>query len=136
MSLKSLKDIEMGKSRVVVLNQGQFCASSPAAHRGHLEMSRWASQVAQVAKKPPASAGDIRDKGSIPGLGRALDEGNKNPLQYSCLGNHRQACRLWSVGSKESDTTEQLSTHAETFGAVISRERNAAMTATDRKSVV
>ena len=88
MSLKSLKDIEIGKSRVVVLNQGQFCASSPVTHRGHLEMSRWASQVAQVVKKPPANAGDIRDKGSIPGLGRALEEGNKNPLQYSCLGNH------------------------------------------------
>lgn len=44
-SLKSLKDIAIGKSRVVVLNQGQFVASSPATHRGHLEMSRWASQV-------------------------------------------------------------------------------------------
>ena len=44
-SLKSLKDIAIGKSRVVVLNQGQFGASSPATHRGHLEMSRWASQV-------------------------------------------------------------------------------------------
>ena len=29
-----------------------------------------ASQVALVVKNPPASAGDIRDTGSIPGLGR------------------------------------------------------------------
>ena len=42
--------------------------------------------------------------------------------------------RLWSMGSKESDTTEQLSTHAETFGVVISRERNAAMRAPGRSS--
>ena len=34
-----------------------------------------------------ANAGDIRDMGSIPGLGRSPEEGNGNPLQYSCLEN-------------------------------------------------
>ena len=34
-----------------------------------------------------ASAGDERDEGSIPGLGRSLGEGNGNSLQYSCLEN-------------------------------------------------
>ena len=34
-----------------------------------------ASQVALVANNPPASAGDIRDAGSIPGLGRSPGEG-------------------------------------------------------------
>ena len=29
---------------------------------------------ALVVKNPPASAGDIRDVGSIPGLGRSLEE--------------------------------------------------------------
>ena len=38
-------------------------------------------------KDPPANAGDIRDAGSIPGLGRSLGEGNGNLLQYSCLEN-------------------------------------------------
>ena len=28
-----------------------------------------------MVKNPPANAGDIRDTGSIPGLGRSLDEG-------------------------------------------------------------
>ena len=28
----------------------------------------------------PASSGDTRDEGSIPGLGRSLREGNGNPL--------------------------------------------------------
>ena len=46
-----------------------------------------ASQVTLVVKKPPANAGDIRDSGSIPGLGRSPGEGNGNPLQYSCLEN-------------------------------------------------
>ena len=46
-----------------------------------------ASQVVLVVKNPPANVGDIRDAGSIPGLGRSPGEGNGNPLQYSCLEN-------------------------------------------------
>ena len=45
------------------------------------------SQVLLVVKNPPANAGDVRDLGSIPGLGRSLGEGNGNPLQYYCLEN-------------------------------------------------
>ena len=33
----------------------------------------------------PASTGDIRDMGSIPGSERSTGVGNGNPLQYSCL---------------------------------------------------
>ena len=40
-----------------------------------------------VVEKLPANAGDARDSDSIPGLGRAPREGNRNPLQHSCLGN-------------------------------------------------
>jgi len=40
-----------------------------------------------VVKNLPASAGDARDVGSIPGLARSPGEGNGNPLQYSCLEN-------------------------------------------------
>ena len=32
-----------------------------------------------------ASAYNVGDPGSIPGLGRSPGEGNGNPLQYSCL---------------------------------------------------
>ena len=46
-----------------------------------------ASQIALVVKNQPASAGDIRDACSIPGLGRSPGVGNANPLQYSCLEN-------------------------------------------------
>ena len=46
-----------------------------------------ASQVVLVVKNPLASAGDIRDMGSIPGLGRSPGEGNGNPPQCSCLEN-------------------------------------------------
>ena len=43
-----------------------------------------ASQVILVVKNLPASAGDVRDLGLIPGLQRSPVEGNGNPLQYSC----------------------------------------------------
>ena len=53
-----------------------------------------ASQVALVVKNLPASAGDIKDTGSIPGLGRSPGGGHCSPLQYSCLENpmDREAC--------------------------------------------
>ena len=34
-----------------------------------------------------ASASNVGDLGSIPGLGRSPGEGNGNPLQYSCVEN-------------------------------------------------
>ena len=43
-----------------------------------------ASQVVQLAKNPPANAGD---KGLIPGFDRPPGVGNGNSLQYSYLGN-------------------------------------------------
>ena len=38
-----------------------------------------------VVKNLPANAGDARDAGLIPGLGRSPGAGNGNPLQYACL---------------------------------------------------
>ena len=53
-----------------------------------------ASQVALVVENLPASAGDRRNMGLIPGLGRSPGGGHGNPLvamlpilQYSCLEN-------------------------------------------------
>ena len=51
--------------------------------------------VVLVVNIAPAKAGDSRDAGSIPGLGRSPREGNGNPLQYLCLENptDRGACQ-------------------------------------------
>ena len=43
--------------------------------------------MALVVKNEPANAGDAKDAGLIPGLGRSPGGGNGNPLQYSCLEN-------------------------------------------------
>ena len=42
-----------------------------------------------MVKNPSPNAGDVRDAGLIPGLGRSPGGGHCNPLQYSCLENPR-----------------------------------------------
>ena len=65
-----------------------------------------------MVKNLPASAGDTRNAGLIPGTGRSPREGNGNPLQYSCPENSmdRGAWRATVHGVTENQT-EQLSTH-------------------------
>ena len=69
-----------------------------------------ASQVALVLKNLPASARDVRNLGSIPGLGRYPGEGNSNLHRYSYLKNpmDRGACQAAVLGVAKSQT--QLST--------------------------
>ena len=73
-----------------------------------------ASQVGLVVKNLPVNAGEIRDVGSIPGLGRSPGGGHGNPLQYSCLENPMER-RIWqgTVHSVQKSQTQlkQLSTH-------------------------
>ena len=57
----------------------------------------WASQVVLVIKNLPTNAGDIRDVGLIPGLGRFPGVGHGNPLQYSCLENLRDRGAWWAT---------------------------------------
>ena len=44
-------------------------------------------QVGLEEKNPPANEGEVRNGGSISGLGRFPGEGNGNPFHYSCLEN-------------------------------------------------
>ena len=55
------------------------------------------SQVVLVVKNPPANAGDLRDSGLIPGLGRSPGGGNGNPLQYSFLENPMDREAWWAA---------------------------------------
>ena len=56
-----------------------------------------ASQVVLVVKNPPVNAGDVRDLGSIPGLGRSPRGGHGNPLQYFCLENLMGRGARWAI---------------------------------------
>ena len=69
-----------------------------------------------MVKNLPASAGDTRDAGSIPG--EYPGRGNGNPLQYSYLENsmNRGAWQATVQGiAKESDTIEHTHTHLVEF---------------------
>ena len=59
-----------------------------------------------MVKNPPADAGDERDMGLIPGLGRSPGGRHGNPLQYSCLENlmDRGAWRAMVHGTTQSWT--------------------------------
>ena len=78
-----------------------------------VSVSYWAFQVVLVVKNRSANAGDSRDMGLIPGLGRFPWSKKQQPTPVflpekfhgpRILGGYSP----W--GHKESDTTEQLST--------------------------
>ena len=53
---------------------------------------------------------NVRDPGSIPGLGRSPGEGKSYPVQYSCLENPMDRGAWLAIVHEvtESDTIEQL----------------------------
>ena len=60
-------------------------------------------------KELPANAGDTKDVGSIPGLGRSPGGGHGNPLHISCLENPiglRRLASYFPQSLTESDLTE------------------------------
>ena len=69
--------------------------TAPGAGEGQVTL--WASQVVLVVKNLLANAGDVKDVGLIPGLGRSPGEGNGNPLQYSCLENPMDGGAWWAT---------------------------------------
>ena len=66
--------------------------------------------MALVVKTLPAIAGDIRDMGLIPGLGRFLGAETGNPLQYSCMENSTDKGAWWAIVHGPAKGWTQLST--------------------------
>ena len=64
-------------------------------------------QVVLPVKNLPANAGDMRDAGSIPGLGRSPEGGHGKPLQNSCLGNSMDR-RAWQATVWEGVTRSRI----------------------------
>ena len=74
--------------------------------------------MALLVKNPPANAGDLRDEGLIPGLGRSPGGGHRNSLQSSCLENPMDRGVWWAVihGVAKSQTwLKQLGMHAQRY---------------------
>ena len=53
--------------------------------------------MALVVKNLPTNAGDVRDEGLTPGLGRSPGGGHGNPLQYSCVENSMDRGAWWAT---------------------------------------
>ena len=62
-----------------------------------------------------ASACNVGDLGSIPGLGSFPGEGNGNPLQYSCLENPKDGGAWWATVSGVAKSRTRLSDFTLTF---------------------
>ena len=75
----------------------QSMGSPSIRHDGETNTTLRASQVALVVKNLPASAGDVRDTGLFPGLGRSPGGGGGNPLQCSCLENSMDRGAWWAI---------------------------------------
>ena len=61
-----------------------------------------------VVKNPPASAGDIRDVGLIPGSGKSPGGGTGRPLQYSCLENSMDRGAWWVTVQRVAKSQARL----------------------------
>ena len=66
------------------------------------------SQVSLMVRNLLANAGDIRDTGSIPLLGRSPGGGHSNALHYSCLENPRDRGAWWPTVHRVAKSWTQL----------------------------
>ena len=67
-----------------------------------VETLNWSFPGGSDGKDGKASARNAGDLGLIPGSGRSTREGNRKPLQYSCLENPMDGGAWWlqSTGSQ------------------------------------
>ena len=61
-----------------------------------------------MVKNPPANAGDTKDMGLIPGLGRSSGGGNGNSHQYSWLENPMDRGVWWAMVHRVAKSQTQL----------------------------
>ena len=61
-----------------------------------------------VVKNPPDNRGDVRDMGSVPGLGMFPGGGHGNPLQYSCLESFMDREALQAIVHSVTKSQTQL----------------------------
>ena len=68
----------------------------------YMGLRRWHS--GKVVKISSANAGDAREAGSIPGLGRSPGVGNDNPLQFTCLENPMDGGGWWATVHRDAES--------------------------------
>ena len=90
--------------KIAVLGLGYSLGVSQSAQEmpglRTIDFISYIGQLVLVVKNPPANAGDVRDAGSIPGLGRSLEEGMSTHSSTLAWRTPRteEPGGLWSIG--------------------------------------
>ena len=87
-----------GEAQREVQEEGDMCI--------HIADSGFPSGA--TAKESTYNAEDVRDLGSIPGLGRSPGGGDGNPFQYSCLENPMDRGAWWATAHRVAKSRTQL----------------------------
>ena len=112
--------LEILKPKMVVTGDGAFGRCPD--HEGGAFKSALIKKTSDfpgslVVKNLPANAGNARDLGLIPGLGRSPGAGNGNQLQCSCLENSMDRGAWWAAVhgiAKGLDMTEHAQRQMQT----------------------
>ena len=82
-----LLDENMGRT-LFDINHNSIVFGSTSKSKGNKSKNKRVSQVALLVKKLPANAEELKDKGSVPGLGRYHGEGHGNHGVYAVVHIH------------------------------------------------
>ena len=86
---------------------------------GKMLLSKLVNLGVAIDSEGKVSACNAGDLGLIPGLGRSPEEGNGNPLQYSCLENPMDGGAWWATVHWVTKSGTQLSYFTFTFFILI-----------------
>ena len=94
-------DMSLGKLQELVMDREAWCAAVHGVAKSWTQLSDW-------TELNWTNMRDIRDVGSIPGLGRFHAVRNDNPLHYSCLENPTDRGAWWAVVQKVAKSWTRL----------------------------
>ena len=93
----------------------------PTEQKSSLQRTKKGFPDGAAGQESSCNAGDTKDVGLIPGLGRSPIGGNSNSLHYSCLGYPMDRGAWWATVQRVAKSwtcLKQLGMHAPAMGVV------------------